>query len=280
MARSCGPEAESNKPIAVFDTGLGSYSAVRLIHEHFPLQDIIYLADRASFPYGAKTRTELYNVVCRALQWLQKYSPSAIVVASNVPSITVLDDIAKNYPTPLIGVCPPVREALDIAGHREVAVLGAASLVNSQQFKAYVLRKAGGAADQVHAVDASRLIDLVETGDFLFNRIAAQELVTNFITHLLSERPQIGVLTLSSTHLAWLRNLIEDARTQRVLLDPLESILPRLTRHISAGCGKITYLVTENDRYPSSAFRRLLDELEISAPVSVIEIPETLPKST
>ncbi|WP_280570224.1 hypothetical protein [Chromohalobacter sp. 296-RDG] len=44
-----------NHPIAVFDAGIGSYAIVAEIHRQLPNQDIIYLADRASFPYGDKS---------------------------------------------------------------------------------------------------------------------------------------------------------------------------------------------------------------------------------
>jgi glutamate racemase len=49
---------QGHKPIAVFDAGIGSYSAVATIRNRFPQQDIIYFADRASFPYGAKSLAE------------------------------------------------------------------------------------------------------------------------------------------------------------------------------------------------------------------------------
>ena len=48
-----------NKPIAVFDAGLGSYAIVEAIRKAYPQQDIIYFADRKNFPYGAKTSGQL-----------------------------------------------------------------------------------------------------------------------------------------------------------------------------------------------------------------------------
>ena len=47
-----------NKAIAVFDAGLGSYAIVEAIKKAYPKQDIIYFADRKSFPYGTKTTDE------------------------------------------------------------------------------------------------------------------------------------------------------------------------------------------------------------------------------
>lgn len=260
------------RPVAVLDGGLGSYLAVRLIHEKFPDQDILYLADRASFPYGTKSRVELFDTVLRALRWLRRYSPSAVVIASNVPSITVLDDLAKENATPLIGVLPPVHQALEVAGNCEVAVLGAASMIYSEQFVAYLSREAGDLADHVHSINASPLIELVESGEFLLNPKSARNFIAEFISRVLSACPDIAVFTLSSTHLAWLRDFLEEACMGRILLDPLESILPQLAAHSSSGSGRIKCFVTENAQYPSSAFQEIFHVLGIDVPISVIEI--------
>jgi glutamate racemase len=44
------------RPLGMFDAGIGSYAIVRLVQRRFLDQDIIYLADRASFPYWQRPR--------------------------------------------------------------------------------------------------------------------------------------------------------------------------------------------------------------------------------
>jgi len=48
-----------HRPIAVFDAGIGSYAIVAEIRKRLPRQDILYFADRASFPYGAMGRERM-----------------------------------------------------------------------------------------------------------------------------------------------------------------------------------------------------------------------------
>lgn len=81
------------QPIAVFDAGIGSYTAVAAIQRLLPQQDILYFADRASFPYGGKSRSELLGVLRRTLLYLDTFEPTAVLVASNAPSITVLSEL-------------------------------------------------------------------------------------------------------------------------------------------------------------------------------------------
>ena len=84
-----------NKAIAVFDAGLGSYAIVEAIKKAYPLQDIIYFADRKSFPYGTKTSEELRDIIENSIDFLLEKGAAFIVLASNAPSITVLDKIKK-----------------------------------------------------------------------------------------------------------------------------------------------------------------------------------------
>ena len=86
-----------NKPIAVFDAGLGSYAIVEAIKKAYPQQDIIYFADRKSFPYGAKTVEQLKTIIKNSIDFLSEKGASFIVLASNAPSITVLDKIKILY---------------------------------------------------------------------------------------------------------------------------------------------------------------------------------------
>ena len=134
------------RPIAVFDAGIGSYIIARQIANRFPGQDVVYFADRASFPYGGKGRAELLAVMRSTIHRLERYGPVAIVIASNAPSLMVLDELRAASRTPLVGVFPPVRRALAVSRTKRAAVLGVASLIASDEIRAYVEREAAGGA--------------------------------------------------------------------------------------------------------------------------------------
>ena len=52
-----------NRPIGVFDSGLGGLTAVRRLHEAMPAEDIIYFGDTGRVPYGTLGRTLLSFVL-------------------------------------------------------------------------------------------------------------------------------------------------------------------------------------------------------------------------
>lgn len=257
------------KPIAVFDSGVGSYAAVAALQRALPKQDILYFADRASFPYGSKGRAELLNILNKTLRFLHGFDPSAILVASNAPSITVLDDLQSVVP--VFGVRPPIKNALKVANAGNVAILGVRSLVESPEMRAFVAREAGELTARVHLVNASPLVELVESGEFLSDSGNVQKKVEAFVSGMDASHAGITAMTLSSTHLPWLRFHLEKAAPGRPLLDPLESVVAEILPLAVEGSGRVIALATESERYPAEGFQRMLDRL--GADISVNRQP-------
>ncbi|MDH6230563.1 glutamate racemase [Mesorhizobium soli] len=125
-----------HRPVAVFDAGIGSYAIVAEIQKAFPRQDILYLADRASFPYGSKSRSELLSIMRGTIAVLGTYGPCAIVIASNAPSIMVLDELREDATIPLFGVFPPLQKALGLSRTGQVGIMGV-------QFRCYASTSEG-----------------------------------------------------------------------------------------------------------------------------------------
>ena len=75
-----------NRPIGVFDSGLGGLTTVRQIIEAMPGEDIIYFGDNLNAPYGNKSKPELIDIavnnvtnnffifLCKMIIYYCKYS--------------------------------------------------------------------------------------------------------------------------------------------------------------------------------------------------------------
>ncbi|SDO60109.1 aspartate/glutamate racemase family protein [Phyllobacterium sp. OV277] len=259
------------RPIAVFDAGIGSYAIVDLIRRRLPKQDILYFADRASFPYGRKSRHELLTVMDRTIRFLSQHEPSAIIVASNVPSITVMDELKSMVEVPLFGVLPPLADALSQSQTGKVGIMGVQSMVESPQLRQFVGKHTSD-PDAVALINASPMVDLVENGDFLFDPAGTQRKVDVFLRDVFLDHPDIDVLTLSSTHLPWLRSYFENGRPSCRFLDPADAIVQTIGAGTS-GSGMTTALVTESPEYPADAFRAMLAKLQIDIPIRIVPPP-------
>lgn len=260
-----------HQPIAVFDAGIGSYAIVAEIHKRLPEQDILYFADRASFPYGSKGKEELLAIMRRTLRFLESYTPSAIVVASNAPSIMVLDDIRQHSLVPLFGVFPPIDEALAMSANGKIGIMGVRSLIESVALKQFIAHRATQ-PDNIVLINASPMIERVENGSFLFEPEATQTAVDSFIDGHFRQHPDIDVLTLSSTHLPWLRSFFETARPDCRFLDPAESVVAGLGDG-TRGKAQIQGLVTESSTYDVGALQRMLQQFGVDIPLEAVTLP-------
>ena len=258
-----------SEPIAVFDAGIGSYAIVDVIRRHQPRRDIVYFADRAHFPYGEKDRDELLSIIRGTIGFLLNYEPQAIVVASNAPSIMVLDTMKETCPVPVFGVAPPLVEAVTRSQSGQVGILGVRSLIESDELVRFV-RDHVPDAGRVALINGSAMVELVESGAFLSEPARTQQAVARFLAGIADQYPAIDVLTLSSTHLPWLRPFFEKARPDWVFLDPAESVVAALPTPRN-GSGRTVALVTESETYDAASFRKMLEKLGIDLVLTVIE---------
>jgi len=214
-----------NSPLAVFDSGVGSYSIVKVLHKMLPSEKIIYLADRASFPYGQKTHSELKTIVDRTISWLEtNYQPKLIIVASNTPSIQVLDEIKTSHKTPLIGVFPPIEQAVKISNTKHIAILATKGAVISSELDDFIKSKNLPINAVVHKVNASDMVALIEPGIFQSDYEKSEQIIKSVIDPLLNNDPKMDIMTLSSTHLPFLNDFFKKFYPNITFLDPAEEI--------------------------------------------------------
>lgn len=261
------PWASLRRPVGVFDAGLGSYAVVQLIQQQYPWQDVIYLADRASFPYGGQSTAALGRSVGAAIGQLAQWGACAVVLASNAPSVMVLGALRPHLPVPVLGVYPPVQQALAASRSGQVALLGVTSLASSPQMAAYVQQQAAGRAVQV--VNASALVELVESGAFLADAAGTQAQVSAFMQALLARCPGLDVCTLSSTHLPWLRPFFERAAPAVRFIDPARPVVQSLAALLppapasGAAPGRVVCMATESPACPLAGLQEMLARLGV-----------------
>jgi len=206
--------------IAVFDSGFGSISIIREIQKIFK-GELIYFADQKNFPYGIKSKIELENIIKETIVLLEKkFSPELIVMASNTP--TLLLDYSRISPK-IVGVYPPLNDAVKISRTRNVAILGTKTIIQSENITKFIENCKVPNDIVIHKIDCSLLVELVESGKFL----ADEEYCKNIIKEVLEDvflDNSIDVATLSSTHLPFLEPFLRSIFKNVKFLDPAKNI--------------------------------------------------------
>ena len=207
--------------IIVFDSGLGSLSVIKSIRKRINAE-VIYFADQASYPYGTKSVSQLDKIIKNTILKLQKkFDPDIIVVGSNTPSL-LLDIEKKNK---VIGVFPPLKEACAKTKTGHIGILATKSVVKSKVLDDYI-RKNVSAKIQVTKINATPLVDIVESGKFIYQKQKLKKIIKKVIR--LHIQNKIDVITLSSTHLPFLLPILKELFPNVIFLDPADSV----ARHI------------------------------------------------
>jgi glutamate racemase len=209
--------------IAVFDSGLGSLSVIRPIQKRVSAE-IIYFADQKNYPYGTKTISQLDKIIKYTVVKIQeKFNPDIIVVGSNTPSLLL--DIEKK--DKVIGVFPPLKEAASKTRSGKIGILVTKTVVQSKIFDRYI-RKNAPSNIHVTKINATLLVDLVESGKFISQKQKSKDIIRKtIIPHL---ENSVDVFTLSSTHLPFLLPILKELFPNITFLDPADSVAGRISK--------------------------------------------------
>ena len=206
--------------IVVFDSGLGSLSVIKAIQKKTK-SDIIYLADKKNFPYGKKTKSQLYKIITETIKKIsEKFDPDVIVLASNTPSLLFREKLPKN----VITILPPLEK---IQKPGNVAILGTEIVVKSKELNNYISEFNG--LKEVLTINCSELVELVESGKFLTHERDCVKIILKVLKDEFKEN-KIKIATLSSTHLPFLLPFLKKYFREVEFLDPAEDVAIKISK--------------------------------------------------
>ncbi len=193
-----------NRPIGVFDSGVGGLTVVKEMIDILPNENIIYFGDTARFPYGTKTVAELQSFVVEIVHFLLQEDVKIIVIACNSASATALQKAQELFTIPIIGVIEPSGQgAVEATRNRRVGVIGTKATILSRAYE-----------QAIHCFDAGIKIvpqvcplfaDFVESGDI--DSAHVRDTAQSYLDPLISAR--VDTLVLGCTHYPLLTGLID-----------------------------------------------------------------------
>lgn len=135
------PQASADAPIGIFDSGIGGLSIAQEIALHLPNERILYYADTAHVPYGARSDQEIRNLTAQAIEWLYRQGCKVAVVACNTASAFSLDYLRDHYGErfPIIGLVPALKPAVIQTQTKVVAVLATPATFRGRLIKDVML---------------------------------------------------------------------------------------------------------------------------------------------
>ena len=107
-----------DRPIGVFDSGLGGLTTVRELCRLLPEEDIVYFGDTGRVPYGSRSRETIVKYARQDVAFLRTFDLKTIVIACGTVSTTALDVLAATFPAGTVSGAPKVR-AMEIIAETE-----------------------------------------------------------------------------------------------------------------------------------------------------------------
>ena len=226
--------------IVVFDSGLGSLSIINAIQK-ICKSEIIYFADQKNFPYGKKSKRQLEIIIKQTIKLVEEnFSPDIIVMASNTPSLMVKITNKK-----VIGVNPPIREAMLLSKTKNIAILGTKAAIKSKSLSSYIKKFNFSKNKNIYKVNSSVLVELVESNKFTTDKAYCKKIIRKTLDDVFENK--IDVATLSSTHLSFLKSLLNSEFPQVNFVDPADIVARNVLAHIKNESKKNTIKIFTSD---------------------------------
>ncbi len=125
-----------NRPIGVFDSGVGGLTVAKEIKRLLPNESIIYFGDTKHLPYGEKSKEAITRFTTKITEFLVKQNCKAIVVACNSATSNSIDEIRQAAGDVLvIDVISPVTKKVAYELHQKIGVIATKATVNSHAYK-------------------------------------------------------------------------------------------------------------------------------------------------
>ena len=202
----------SNKPIGIFDSGIGGTSIFKEIHSLLPAEHFIYLADSKHAPYGNKTKDEIVHLSIKNTELLLDEGCKIIVVACNTATTNAISYFREKYEVPFIGIEPAIKPAALKSRTKVVGILATRGTLSSQLFHKTTDLYASGikVIEQV----GEGIVPLIETGQLNSKKMLA--LLKNYIDPMI--KADIDYLVLGCTHYPYLIPILEKMLPKKVTI--------------------------------------------------------------
>lgn len=166
-----------NKPIGIFDSGVGGISVLKKAIKILPNENYIYFGDSKNAPYGVKSVEEIKELTFEAIDILLSKGCKAIVVACNTATSAAIEDLRKKFKAiPIIGIEPAVRPAVNLNRKGKILIMATSITLAENKFNNLVEKCAMNS--ELVALPCPGLVEMIEEGivegkgikDYLVNK--------------------------------------------------------------------------------------------------------------
>ena len=152
-----------NRPIGVFDSGVGGISVLRELTSIMPNENYIYFGDSLNAPYGTRPLDEVRELTFHTAGHLIGMGCKCLVIACNTATTAAVRALRARYEgVPVIGIEPALKPAVLHKPHGRVLVLATAVTLHEEKFHRLMARYENDA--DIFTLACPGIVEFVERG--------------------------------------------------------------------------------------------------------------------
>lgn len=204
---------EKEKPIGVFDSGIGGLTVVKRLSSVLPNEHMVYFGDTARVPYGSKSNSTVIEYSIQDTNFLLHKNVKLVVVACNTVSSIALEELQRSFNVPVIGVIQPgALMAVSESISSKIGVIGTRATINNQAYSKAIGKIKNDV--QVFEKACPLFVPLAEEG--WTHHKATYEIAEEYLEEL--RKKEIDTLVLGCTHYPILFDVIQEVIGKNVKL--------------------------------------------------------------
>jgi glutamate racemase len=235
------------RPIGVFDSGVGGLTVLHELLVALPHEDFVYLGDTGRFPYGIREPEELERFALQIAEHLLRLRTKLLVVACNTAAAAALPALHARMMETTLGVDvvavvgPESQLAVEATRNGRIGLLATPATVASGAYD----RAVAGADDMVelHSVPCPDLAPIIQ-GGFPFDQHVV-DTVRAYCDPL--REAQVDTVILGCTHYPLVAPMLQRTLGRNVKLVSSGPAIARRVEHALEHRGLSNPRVDEGD---------------------------------
>lgn len=216
----------SDRPVGVWDSGLGGLTVLHEIRRLLPHEDLLYVSDSGHCPYGGRSEAFVQARAQAISSFLVEQGAKVVVVACNAATAAAVPLLRSTFSAPIIGMEPAIKPAVAASRTGVIGVLATVVTARSERLTNLIQRF--GRDVQVITQACPGLVEQVEQGDLAGPR--TRELLEQYATPLIERGAD--VLVLGCTHYPFLRPTLQAMIGPEVVLIDTGAAVARQTERV------------------------------------------------
>lgn len=182
---------DRQKPIGIFDSGIGGLTVLNELKKILPHENFIYYADTKHLPYGDKTKEEIISYSKYIVEYFIKNDVKAIIIACGTASALAFETLKKDYNIPIFNV---IDSTINHLNSNNIGIIATCASIKSNVWDNKILKKLPNA--NITKVACPKLVPLAEND--LINTAESLEIMTEYLKPI--KEKKVDTLILGCTH--------------------------------------------------------------------------------